>query len=354
MKSPLVSVIICTRNRGDNVLLAAQAVLKGDYADLELLIMDQSDDDSTADALRPLCQEDSRLRYIHLESPGKPGALNAGMEAAHGSYLVLTDDDCEPDANWVRALIAPMEQDAKVGATFGDVRAATHDQIQGYIPDNPIEYNCTIASLQDYLKMPNMVNFGIGANMAVRAVALQAIHGWDPCVGPGARFRNGDDHDLTIRILLAGYTVAFTSAAHIVHFGFRLWSESAKDVTNTGYGFGTSFTKFLRCGSLYTGSLRMLFHFTRQIVRRAIRLQRPLGFAFLKGWVKGALEAAAYPVDRPTRSFLKRDAVEDRRDGQQYSHVVLRNEQAELVQVSPCVSASPVSRSESKERPPCP
>ena len=341
MSNPIVSVIICTRNRSDNVLPAAQSVLRGDYTDLELLIMDQSDDNSTADAVMSLCEEDSRVRYFHLAPSGKPGALNAALQEARGRYLALTDDDCESATQWIRALIAPFEKDAKVGAVFGDVRAAPHDQTQGYIPDNPVEYDRSIASLRDYLRMPNMVNFGIGANMAVRADVLHEVNGWDPCIGPGSRFRNGDDHDITVRILLAGYTVAFTRAARIVHFGYRLWSESAKDVANAGYGFGTSFAKFLRCGTLYYGSLRILFHFLGQIVWRSLRFQRPLGIAFPRGWLRGAMEAANYPMDRTTRCFLKTDATAYGEDGHRYSQVVLRTNQAEQVEMPASASSLP-------------
>ena len=116
---PPVSVIVCTRNRGDNARTAAQAILASDYADFELLIMDQSDDDATRDALRPLCEADGRIRYFRLELPGKPGALNRARLEARGRWLVLTDDDCRPDSDWIRALLAAFEADPKIGIVFG-------------------------------------------------------------------------------------------------------------------------------------------------------------------------------------------------------------------------------------------
>ena len=338
-----VSVIVCTRNRGDNVLLTARAVLASDYPDFELLIMDQSDDDSTRDAILPLCEQDERVRYIRLELPGKPGALNRARQEARGRYLLLTDDDCESDPGWIHALTACFEADPNVGAAFGDVRAAQHDTTNGYIPDNPVDYSRTISTLQPYLQMPNMVNFGIGANMAVRADALAEVGGWDPCIGPGAKFGNADDHDLTVRILLAGYAVAFTPDAHTLHYGYRLWSESAKDVQHTGFGFGATFIKYLRCGKIYYGSLRMLVYFLLQIIRRALTNKRPLGVAFPRGWFKGAMAGLRYPIDRRTRCFVKMNAEESRKYGQEFAQVVRRTEQADFVEAPASPEAEPTA-----------
>ena len=331
---PSVSVIVCTRNRGDNALTAARAILASDYADFELLIMDQSDDDLTRLALEPLCEQDERLRYFRLELPGKPGALNRARQEARGRWLALTDDDCRPDSCWLRALLAAFEADPRIGAVFGDVRAAPYDSNVGYIPDNPIVNAQTIYSVREFLYMPGMVHFGIGANMAVRADAADAVQGWDPCVGPGAKFGNADDHDMALRLLLAGYALAFAPDAHTVHDGFRLWSESARDVQLTGFGFGAAFIKHLRCGKLYHGSLRMLRHFCWQIVRRALKGQRPLGMAFPRGWFRGFAAALTYPVNRANRTFRKMDAAESRKYGGEFAQLARRPAQAGLVGAS--------------------
>ncbi len=322
--APAVSVIVCTRNRGDNALTAARAVLASDYPDFELLIMDQSDNEETRDALRPLCQQDGRIRYFRLELPGKPGALNRARQEARGRWLALTDDDCVPAPDWIRALLAAFASDPKVGVVFGDVRAAPHDNTTGYIPDNPITESQVICTAREFLYMPGMVHFGIGANMAVRADAAAAVHGWDPCIGPGAKFGNADDHDMAVRLLMAGYALAFSAEAHTVHDGFRLWSESSRDVQHTGFGFGAAFVKHLRCGKIYHGSLRMLRHFFREITRRLLTGKRPLGTAFPRGWFRGFAAALRYPVNKTDRAFAKMDAAESRKYGGEFAQLARR------------------------------
>src|SRR5262249_39605401 len=89
----LVSVIVCTRNRGDNIVPTAKSILKDSYLNFELIIVDQSGDDLTEKALAPLCAEDSRVRYVKTEPRGKSTALNFGAQTARGEYIALTDDD---------------------------------------------------------------------------------------------------------------------------------------------------------------------------------------------------------------------------------------------------------------------
>ena len=346
---PSVSVIVCTRNRGDNALTAARAIVASDYADFELLIMDQSDDDATRDALRPLCEADGRIRYFRLELPGKPGALNRARLEARGRWLVLTDDDCRPDPGWIRALTAAFGADPKIGVVFGDVRAAPHDNTHGYIPDNPITESKIIYSVRDFLYMPGMIHFGIGANMAVRADAAEAVQGWDPCIGPGAKFGNADDHDMAIRLLMAGYALAFCAEAHTVHDGYRLWSESARDVQHTGYGFGAAFVKHLRCGKIYHGSLRMLRHFFQQIVRHAATGQRPLGTAFPRGWLRGFAAALRYPVNKSNCTFVKMDAAESRKYGGEFARLARVSPPPERASASDSEAPSPVGAARSEE-----
>lgn len=347
--APSVSVIVCTRNRGDNALTAARAILASEYSDFELLIMDQSDDDATRRALQPLCAQDGRLRYFRLELPGKPGALNRARQEARGRWLALTDDDCIPDSKWIGALLTAFEADPKIGVVFGDVRAAPHDNTTGYIPDNPITNAKIIYTAREFLYMPGMIHFGIGANMAVRADAAEAVQGWDPCIGPGAKFGNADDHDMAIRLLMAGYALAFCPEAHTTHDGFRLWSESARDVQHTGYGFGAAFVKHLRCGKVYYGSLRMLRHFGRQIVRHALQGKRPLGTAFPRGWLRGFAAALRHPVNKINRTFVKMDAAESRKYGGDFAQLSRRNMPTERLAADAEPPAPPVGAGRSEE-----
>lgn len=279
-----------------------QALLREQPFAFELLVVDQSDNDVTEQALSPF-REDRRFRYFRLAQPGKSRALNRALQEARGEILALTDDDCVPKPSWLSALTCPLFHNPAIGGVFGRVVAAPHDAQAGYIPECLFERPVTITQVSEVLQMPHWGNYGIGACMAVRRDRMQQLGGWDPCIGPGSRFDSGDDHDLALRLLEAGAGLHFCPKAEALHFGLRAWDTLPKDMRRWGISFGVVFAKHLRCGMLYNGSLRILRHYARQALGRALRLKRPSGLAFVLGWIRGFFLGLRHPLDRPTFSF---------------------------------------------------
>jgi glycosyltransferase involved in cell wall biosynthesis len=307
LREPLVSILICTWNRKANIVTTIESVRACGYARFELFILDQSDNDDTELAVSELCQKDDRLVYLRLRRPSKPLALNHGRLLAKGSYIVLTDDDCEACPGWIAPMVQVFETDQRIGCVFGDVEAAPHDEATGFIPICKITDAHVIFSLSDLLTMPGLGNFGMGANMALRASALTEIGGWDPHIGPGARFKSGDDNDVGARMLAAGYGVAFCPASRTIHYGLRRWESAGKDQARYGFGLGAIFMKHLRCGSYYPGPARVAVDGAMRAARRLRQGQRPQGGAFLKSWVAGAWRGMTQPIDRSTRCYQSGD-----------------------------------------------
>ena len=87
----LVSAIITTHNRKDLLRRAIDSVFSQTYANIELIVVDDSSDDGTS-----LVCKDSRIKYIYIpyeESRGGNYARNIGIEAAMGEYCAFLDDD---------------------------------------------------------------------------------------------------------------------------------------------------------------------------------------------------------------------------------------------------------------------
>jgi len=322
---PLVSVLVCTRDRSDGVEAAVRSIQRSTFTDFELLIIDQSDDDRSKQALAPLCQADPRLTYVRRSVPGKPGALNQGFGLARGKYLALTDDDCEVSAGWIQALVDAFEAEPHVGCVHGDVSAGPHDPTQGYIPVCRIERAHTISGLGEFLdsSQADWTNFGIGASMALRADVVEAIGGCDPCIGPGTKFRTGDDTDIGVQVLRLGYAMHFSPSAGVVHQGFRYWASSKADVGRSGFAQGAIFVKHLRCGTFFRGSMFGVLDNVTTIAKRALRGERPLGAAFAIGWARGALAGLTHRIDRRTNQFVALDDAEARSFAHHIGEVVI-------------------------------
>lgn len=327
-EQPFVSILVCTCNRQDNVVPTIRSIQTCGYQNFEVLILDQSRDATTERALEPLCEQDSRLRYVRLDLPNKPRALNRGRELAKGRYLLLTDDDCEVRPGWIAEIVRVFEADARVGCVFGDVEAGPCDPDKGYIPAYRVTQARSIFTLSEFLTMPGWGNFGMGANMALRADALETVGGWDPCVGPGAFFRSGDDHDVVARLLAAGFGLAFCPTAVAVHFGLRHWESMGADQTRYGFGMGAIFAKHLRTRSYYPGPLRV-FGDRLLTTARGLSLRKgPVGLAYPRSWLLGLMHGFRHPVDRQTRCFVYSDAADTKRGtAERVAQVILRSSQ---------------------------
>ena len=92
---------------------------------------------------------------------------------------------------------------------------APHDThagfIVGYEPKQRERLHGRVAKLHDA---------GIGANMAFRRRAIDAVGGWDELLGAGSRFDGAGDRDLVYRVLDAGFALLHLPDARVVHHAF--------------------------------------------------------------------------------------------------------------------------------------
>ena len=93
--SPRLSVVVPTRDRAPEMENAVRSVLAQGFRDLEVVVVDDSSSDTTADAVGRLAT-DRRVRYVRNDGPGGPGgARNRGIAVATGELVSFCDDDDE-------------------------------------------------------------------------------------------------------------------------------------------------------------------------------------------------------------------------------------------------------------------
>ena len=235
------SVIICTRNRPDDIVRAVASLLTDESPDLELIVVDQSDRDDTALALRSL--QDDRLRYLRSRTQGKGGALNEGLRLVRSQFVVCTDDDCEASAGWSTDLVQPMFDRPQVALVFSRVEASEYDRQLGYIPDFLPSHDRLLTRPRDICD-----GWGLGAGMAFRRDVVVEMGGVDRAFGPGGRFPSADDFDLELRLLIKGWHVYENSSARITHHGFRTLHEGRAHTVRDWSALGASCAKALRGG----------------------------------------------------------------------------------------------------------
>ena len=194
---PLVSVVVPTRNRGDRITKAVQALLLNDYRPFQVIIVDQSDNETTAKSLSRF-RDAPAVSYVRTSTRGSSRARNAGIDRAEGEIIGLLDDDCEVPANWLRELAKAFAVDSRIGIVFGNVQPAPHDSKSGFVPAYIRHEPFLAKTIREKYQVE-----GMSACMGIRRSVWQALGGFDAMLGVGASLGAGAEVDLTIRSLQA-------------------------------------------------------------------------------------------------------------------------------------------------------
>ena len=106
MNGPAWSVIVPTYNRPQQLARCLNALTRLDppAGGFEVIVVNDGGADFD-DSLRRAIETDAAtpVRLISQRNAGPGVARNAGAAVAHGTWLAFTDDDCEPQPNWLRA-----------------------------------------------------------------------------------------------------------------------------------------------------------------------------------------------------------------------------------------------------------
>jgi GT2 family glycosyltransferase len=113
MDEPLVSIVIVTRNRKKDVIECLQSILRMNYANLELILVDNNSTDGTVEEVR---HEYPNVTVISNNvNLGLTGGRNIGMIHSSGKYILFLDSDTILTKNTLRELVEFLEDNQSVG-----------------------------------------------------------------------------------------------------------------------------------------------------------------------------------------------------------------------------------------------
>ncbi len=140
---PLISVVVPVYNIRDRVGFMIDSLLKQDYSNLEIILVDDASTDGSLLNAKKMAA-DNVLRNIsiisHDENKGVSAARNTGLRAARGDYVVFVDGDDMVEERFVSVLyetIAENDSDfAACGYKTLEVRNGTEEQHRLFVPSN--------------------------------------------------------------------------------------------------------------------------------------------------------------------------------------------------------------------------
>lgn len=250
--TPSISVIVCTRDRAECLRKALEAILRLDYPNFDVIVVDNA---ARSSATRDLVRNDfpdPRVTLISEPRPGLSNARNAGLRHARGDLVAYTDDDVVVDGGWLLAIAAGFEQAPDVACVTGLVPAGElRSRAQGYF-DARVGWSKTVApkvySLADppadLPAFPFCVGaFGTGANFALDRRAALDLGAFDPALGVGTRTGGGEDLDMFTRVILSGRSLVVQPSAVVWHRHRADLEELIVQARGYGNGLGAWLAK---------------------------------------------------------------------------------------------------------------
>lgn len=220
MSSPLrISAIICTHNRDDYLGAAIDSLLAQEYADYEVIVVDNASTDTTRTVVEARLPH-PRLHYVYEATLGLSVARNAGAKAAQGQILAYLDDDAEASKGWLSALWHIYETDEQVAIAGGKVTLIwPPGRTAPNWLSNSMSGSLGAYDLGDevvYITQPGLTPRGL--NYSIRADFLESIGGFDPNLGRvGKNLLSNEELYMTEKALGMGFKVAYLPDALVAH-----------------------------------------------------------------------------------------------------------------------------------------
>ncbi len=187
---PAVSVIIAAYNEEKVISKTINSVLKNDYPNLEVIIVDDGSTDKTFEEVKNNFSADERIKLIRQANSGKAAALNNAMINAQGEILISLDADTQISKESISLLVRHFE-DQKIGAVAGNVKVG--NRINLITRWQAIEYITSQNIDRQGYSLLNAITVVPGAIGAWRKKAIQSAGGYIPDT-------LAEDMDLTWRL----------------------------------------------------------------------------------------------------------------------------------------------------------
>ena len=223
------SVVVTTWRRPAELLRCLEGLSSQSRLPDEVVVVARSTDAETHRALQRAQLTDLPLRLVEVTDPGMAVSLNAGIRAAKGELVAITDDDAVPRGDWLERVELHLQADAGLGGVGGrdwvhqgskvlDQRATRVGEVRWY---GRVIGNHHLGS-----GGPREVDVLKGVNMAFRREAL-----WGVSIGDGLRGSATQPHweiGLCLALKRSGWRLLYDPAVAVDHYPAQRHDEDQR------------------------------------------------------------------------------------------------------------------------------
>ncbi|WP_310554465.1 glycosyltransferase [Flavobacterium sp.] len=120
-----ISVIVCAKNEEENVSNYIPLLLKQNYPNFELVLINDASSDETLEVLEGFEKNNANVKLIKVENNeafwgNKKFALTLGIKSATHDNLLFIDADCYPDSeNWITEMSSQFSEQKTIVLGYG-------------------------------------------------------------------------------------------------------------------------------------------------------------------------------------------------------------------------------------------
>lgn len=292
---PAVSVLIATRNRPDALVDCIKSVLSQDFANFELIVLDDASDDP----LRPIVSpqvDDSRIRWLESDSPsGVAGARNKLVDTAKSNILVFLDDDAVfTGSQNLSEVVREFEVNPDVGILAFRISLYSPDATDLQVP-----FSVRIRKQNPELTQQRVnASYFVGAAHAIRKSVFDICGKYTPDLVYGH-----EELELSYAAIDNGFGIVFSSKLRAVH------SPMTSLISNSGGELyfevrNRMWIAYRRLPMKYAVPYVLIWLGVYGV--RSLKVRRPI--VFIRGFVAGfkaVLRVKREPVSKRAIQYLQ-------------------------------------------------
>lgn len=204
---PYISIVVPTKNSSERLDALFSSLIEQDFEDFEVIIVDSGSSDDTEKKAR-----DFGARFFSLPRFGHGYVRNYGASVANGEIIVFNNHDAVPmRKDWLKKLVAPLSR-GDVVASFGRPipRADTHAAerfflMKTYPPESKVFSKSDLNRIDT---RRTMIFSTISGAIKKKAWKIFKFN---------ERVVIGEDHELGLRLLKAGFRIVYQAGALFMH-----------------------------------------------------------------------------------------------------------------------------------------
>jgi GT2 family glycosyltransferase len=201
MNNPLVSVVIVTWNRKDDVLEAVQSVHAQAYENVEIVVADNASTDGTAEAIRR-CYPAITLLELSRNS-GAAAGRSAAISVSRGDIVFMLDSDASLTHDTLSRIVHKFQEEPEVGLITCKIVNAFTGKLDAWIFTEMDKADQDVEFLS--------YSFCSAGAAIRREVVDRAGLFWDKL------FIYCEEDDLSLRVWDSGYKILYYPQALIYH-----------------------------------------------------------------------------------------------------------------------------------------